>query len=390
MVFNKGKLLFAVFIIFKFIIFIEPAYSDISEISSLILSLPQDHNSPIDWYERGKILYRLGAYQEAAKAFSHVDGEIPEDLREESLYLKADSLIRMGKNEEATNIIDLISKKSIFYPFNLYIKGMANLSSGKEKDALRYLESVSEYYPPPRKFEGIKLIENLAIDTHLRLGFIYLEKGLLREAIRHFAIIPEESNIYVKALFGAGWAYARMERWIRAVIFWEELVYKFPDSRYAREIMPYIGFAYKKLSAYGKAIEQNNDALKYYEKVIQELAEIEEGITTNKIDSIFSGVELLGDRTLIKRLQLYNTLLDIEEYITKKHIKEPIKDIISKRLTEEKNRIIDNLSKKLPHKIEELRFQMIETSIETLLNIANNLRLEGSGHISKDMVFSEP
>ncbi len=362
------------------------AYAEPADIPSLILSLRMEGIPSMVWFEKGKALYKLMAYREAAETFSRIekDGEkdgIPKEIIEESLYLRANSLMKIGGYSEAVASLNLIPDKSRFYSYGLFTKAMINLRQGNEKDAIEILEQISKSFPA----------ENLAFKAHLTLGFIFLERGNPSEAVRHFAVIPVTSPSYVQALFGSGWAYATMGRWVRAVVFWEELSSRYPESKYTREVMPYIGHAYTTLSAYGKALEQNGAALRYYENLLKRLSDIGKGISSKDMKAIAQAIDIAGDKELADDLELYHGLLSMEGYLLERKVGE--KGLIEILITASKMKrgdIVDRISERLSRSIEGLRHQLLETSLTASLEIARNLRLEGGGRISDDMIFNEP
>ena len=396
MIFNQRNTM-ARFLILIICLFIFPVSHVLSgrlasagpaDIPSLLLSLPLDDAGPpsILWFEKGKALYKLMAYREAAEAFSRIekDGEksgVPRDVIEESLYLRANSLMKIGDYSGAAALLNLIPDKGRFYNYGLYTKAMIHLHQGNEKDAIEDLGQISKDSPA----------EDLTFKAHLTSGFIFLEKGNRSEAVRHFAVIPVTSPFYAQALFGSGWSYARMGRWVRAVVFWEELSSRYPESKYAREVMPYIGHAYTTLSAYGKALEQNGAALRYYENLLKRVSDIGKEIPSKNMKTITQAVGIVGDKGLSDDLELYQGLLSVEGYLLgQKDLGEsPVGTLItaSKKMRDD---IADRLSERLSRRIEDLRHQLLEASFNASLEIARNLRLEGGGRISNDMIFNEP
>jgi len=394
MIFNQRNTM-ARFLILIICLFIFPvanvlsghlAYAEPADIPSLILSLRMEGIPSMVWFEKGKALYKLMAYREAAESFSHIekDGEkdgIPKEIIEESLYLRANSLMKIGGYSEAVALLNLIPDKSRFYSYGLFTKAMINLRQGNEKDAIEIFEQISKSFPA----------ENLAFKAHLTSGFIFLERGNPSEAVGHFAVIPVTSPSYVQALFGSGWAYARMGRWVRAVVFWEELSSRYPESQYAREVMPYIGHAYTTLSAYGKALEQNGTAVRYYENLLKRLSDIGKGIPSKDMKAIAQAIDIAGDKELADDLELYHGLLSMEGYLLERKVGE--KGLIETLITASKMKrgdIVDRISERLSRSIEGLRHQLLEASLTASLGIARNLRLEGGGRISDDMIFNEP
>jgi len=356
-------------------------FAEPPDIPSLLMSLQVEGDPFNVWFEKGKVLYRLKAYREAAEALSRAGKDAPPDITEESHYLRAKSLTRIGNYTEALHTLDLIPTKSRFYISGLYTRAMIYLYSGRETEAIDTLEQISKN---PRR-------EDIASKAHLALGFIYLDANDPVEALKHFATIPRGSPFYKKALFGSGWAFAKMGRWVRALVFWEELVDLYPESNYAREVLPQIGHAYATLSAYGKALERNGETLHRYEEMSQKIHDLERGVRKKEIEGIKKAIDFMGDRGLKDELESYRGLLSLEDYLA--GVKEgeayDIKTLM-KLSKDKRGEIIDRLSERLLQELEVLKTQLFDASVRVSLEIARNLRMEGGGQISNDMIFDGP
>lgn len=356
-------------------------YAETPDVPSLLMSLQVEGDPFRVWAEKGKTLYRLKAYSEAAEAFSRVGKDAPPDIMEESLYLRANSLMKTGNYPEALSAVNLIPAKSRFYVQGLYTRAMISLNSGREREAAEILEQVSKDLQR----------EDLALKAHLTLGFIYLDGNNPAEALKHFSEIPKDSPFYIRALFGSGWAYAKMGRWVRALVYWEELSGLYPETSYTREVLPHIGHAYATLSAYGKALEQNGTALHHYEKMLKKISDLEKKVRRKEIDGIERAIDFIGDRRLSGEFELYTGLLSLEDYLARVREGEAY-DVktLTKAAKEKRDEIIDRLSGRLLQDLDVLRGQLLDASVSASLEIARNLRLEGGGQISNDMIFDGP
>ena len=372
------------------------AYAEATEpvdIPSSFLSLQLEGDPSVILFEKGKVLYKLKAYREAAELLSQIEKDAPQDMPQdtinESLYLMGVSLMKSGNYLEALSSIEQIQDKSRFYLYGLYTKSMVKLNLGRDREAMEHLEGVIKVSTSlTAKDNQNSIAETILQKAHLTLGFLYLDRNDPPEALKHFAAIPSESPFYMKALYGSGWAYADMGRWVRTVVYWEELAYLYPESKYSRDVMPYIGHSYTTLSAYGKALEQNGVVLKYYDNMLKRLSEIEKDIEGKDIESMTRAIEILGDKELLNKIDLYNGLLYMEEYLmgSGAGVIFEITDLID---TSNKNRrvLIDTIHKRLLQKINDLRQQLLAESINTTLEIGRNLRMEGGGEINIDMIF---
>lgn len=370
-----------------------------ADIPSQILDLKIEGDPSIVWFEKGKMLYRIMAWPDAVSAFSNIGTDTHQDLQnfsdiiDESSYLMANCLIKTGRFAEAMSSVEKIQGRSKFYVQSLYTRTIISLDTGNVKEAYGYLERLLKFIPDSKMAKGTDNPEmrRLAHKTHLLLGFISLSQNNPEDAARHFDLIPEDSPLYARSLFGAGWAYANLGRWVRAVILWEELIYTSPDSRYSREVMPYIGYAYTTLSAYGKALEQNGNALRYYEDLLKKIQTVEKEIPHQDIKWLNHAIESTGDSDLTEKLSLYNGLASVEDDI--KGIKVIISSDADTLINDSMNlrkEISDNITEKLKQDINELKQKLLEESARTSLEMARNLYLEGGGRINNDMIFNVP
>ncbi len=364
---------------------------------SSFLALPIEGDPYRVWFDKGKILYSQMAYKEAFDAFKKIDKNAPPDILDESSYLSANCLMETGYYDDAASFTNAVSNKSRFYPFALYTRAMISLKTGNEKIATDYLEDVIKYVRTAQPSKGkqtgekegiLNEIEKLAQRANLTLGFINLEKDNYEEALKYLSEVPKDSPFHDKALFGLGWTYARMGRWVRSVVVWEELYSLYPDSPYSIEVVPYIGYAYTRLNAYGKAIEQNGIALRYYKDLSAKITGLKSGIQHGDIEKIASAVNTYGDKEMSASLKLYKGLLHMEEFLGQLSPggSPEAESLInsSKKMRED---ILDDVYSKVQVYLEKLQRQLLEASIDTSIGMAQNLRLEGGGQISSDMTF---
>lgn len=397
MVFSMKKFFFLLTPIFLFVLFvINPLTlkkANASGIASRIFNLQIEGDPSIVWFEKGKILYKIMAWPEAAAAFSNSDSASSKNIKDESLYLRADSLLKTGNYSEAKSYAEKIQKNSRFYANGLYTKAVISLNTGNVMEASDYLEQILKIIPDSTALKGSQKpeIKELAQRTHLLLGFILMGQDNHEDAVRHFSLIPEDSPLYPQALYGSGWAYAKMGKWVRTVIPWEKLIQTSPDSTQAREVMPYIGHAYTTLSAYGKALEQNGNAIRYYEQLIKKSEVLETAIQNQDIKGVNSAIEIIGDSALTEKLALYNGLASMEEDIKdiKPIILSDADPIIADSINLRKD-ILNKLTESLKQDIKDLKHTLLVNSAYASIEMARNLHFEGGGRINNDMIFNIP
>lgn len=393
-------LLIPIFFALLFIVNPHPlTHASASDIPSQILNLRVEGSPAIVSFEKGKMLYNIMAWSDAITAFSGMAGDsaqdipqdIPQDIIDESNYLMADSLLKTGKFSEARLSIEKVQSKSNLYNKALYTKALISINTAKDNEAIEYLEQILKNIPDSKtaKLTQNPEIKDIVERSHLLLGFIYMNNANHAEAARHFALIPDDSPLYSQALYGSGWAYASMGRWVRTVIFWEELVFATPDSPYARDVIPYIGHAYTTLSAYGKALEQNGNAIKFYEDLLKRIQAVENDMQNKDTGILKRVVEITANDDLIEKLNLYHGLASMEENVTdiKNIVSSGTEPLIIDSITL-RQEILDTIKEEAGKDIKSLKLKLLEESAKTSLEMARNLHLEGGGRINNEMIFN--
>lgn len=392
-----SKINIPVIIILFIVIFPGLACAGQDDLPSQFLAFHVQGDQDKSWLEKGRILYSRMAYREAIEAFAKIDRKAPADIMDESLYLSANSLMETGMYEEAESFARSIPEKSPFQPFALYTRAMINLRTGREKIAADHLKDIAKYARASQPSKGEVLskkvigtgdIEKLTHRANLTLGFLFLENNDYDEALKHFSAVPKKSPFYDKALFGLGWTYARMDRWVRSVVVWEELFTSYPDSPYTLEVVPYIGNSYTRLSAYGKAAEQNGAAIRYYSEQIARISGLRSSLKRGDFNSIAAAAKILGDNQLNSGINSYMGLLKMEEYIGKHGTDmSPEGESLIKSSIQSREDLLDDIFEKVQTRIGLLLKQLLDASVDTTVIMAQNLRLEGGGQISNEMIF---
>ncbi|MCC6543775.1 MAG: tetratricopeptide repeat protein [Nitrospirae bacterium] len=373
------------------------AHAGQDDLTSQFLSLPVKGDTDRVWFNKGKILYEQMDYLKSRNAFSKISNNAPPDILAESLYLSANCLLKTGNYDTAASLADDVSSKSWVYPFALYTRAMISLNKGNNMEALKLLEEVSKHTGSVLSFLRKQTAEEearqrqtlaLAHRASLTLGFMHLEKKEYNEAIKYLLEIPKESQYYANALFGLGWAYAGMDRLVRSVVIWETLFSSYPNSRYSLEVAPYIGNAYTQLNAYGKAVEQNGIALRYYKDVSAKISALIIEIQQGDIKKISTIINVYGNNEVSAGLRLYKGLLQMEEYLGQSGPDtHPDSESLIRNSIKKRQLILDDIKSAEVAHLEKLQKQLLETSIETTIRMAQNLMLEGGGQISSNMTF---
>jgi outer membrane protein assembly factor BamD len=207
-----------------------------------------------DWYELGQRELARGKYTRAEEAFSRFLEQHPQDRRRpEALMGLADAMYGDKRYEEAKfqyrRFLELfpVNPEAAKAQFN---SAMCSFQRMKEidRDQSTTQEAVQEFqrliqsyprspYVDEAKEKLVESRERLAA-YELYVGRFYYRQGAYPAAIGRFAgllkVYPE-AGIADEALFLLGNAYARNDNPHEATTAFNELVIRYPESRYANQ-----------------------------------------------------------------------------------------------------------------------------------------------------------
>ena len=247
-------------------------------------------------YRLGNCYYQTGKYLQAATAFSHIArSRETEKFYPDSLYLQADSLLRMKKYEKAGKIYKKFIDK---FPQNPYYKdallglGWSQFQRKRFAEAVDSLEIFIKEYPPiPQRARAQFLIafslgklkkHSLAIaayekflnnypadkraeEAQLRLGLALFESRFYNRAAalleKYVLAHPENAAPY---LFRIGLCYFRLEQYGKARQIFFKLNKKLPKNPFEKEALYYQGYCYLKQNKKKSAIKEFQKTVKKY------------------------------------------------------------------------------------------------------------------------------
>lgn len=214
-------------------------------------------------FQKGWILFRNQAYEQAQPIFESVYAEAPDtELGEEALFWSADSYYKLDQYANAAKRFDLFVKN---YTDNemigaaRYSLGWSYFKTGEYDKAVGPLEDfINNYNPPP-----IALFP-YDIDTKLRIGDAYYALGDYRNAIRFYnqAIGAEPGGDY--AMFQVANSYYRSNRTFEAVNNFRRMLRIYPFSKLREQAQYNVSYIYLNTSNYSQAIEEFQTVINRY------------------------------------------------------------------------------------------------------------------------------
>ena len=244
----------------------------------------QTHRAPIaaeGWFQLEKLYYRKDDYPQAVGAFLKIPMSKKLPLREEATYLAGNSYLYLKDYLKAIDLFSRISEGSEYYPFAVYSSGLAylNLGDAWSSTQLQFQKLIA------LKPGGDPVLQELINKTRLTLGFIFMDQKRYSEALSVFEAIPAQSRYRMQAQFGIAKAYMGTEDCVKAIVVFKDLIDQAPTQSYALEARLQIGNCYSKLSAYHRAVDSYQDALRAYSEQSEGFKKMTQQIQTTNLEN---------------------------------------------------------------------------------------------------------
>jgi hypothetical protein len=216
-------------------------------------------------YRLARIYFQKDQPENAERAVDNIKGAVPEKVRAELAFLRANIDMALGKNAEAARILnDLQGEKSLegFSSFNL---GIALIRDGKDIEGRRSLDRAGLASGSDAATQAIKDKANLVLGERL-LAEQHFDSA--KEVLDRVSLNGPFTN---RALLGSGWADASLERFPSALVPWTLLSEGKVTDPAVEEAMLAVPYAYGRLGVYSKAAVLYGKALETFGKEIDRL-----------------------------------------------------------------------------------------------------------------------
>ena len=236
------------------------------------------------WFRLEKMYYRKGDYQQALGAFYKIPSKSVLPLRQEAAYLAGNSYLYLKDYLKATELLGKIGEGSDYYPFALYSNGLAYLNMGDT------WSSTQQQFQKLVAFNSDEdpILQELINKTRVTLGFFFIDQKRYPEAMALFEAVPASSRYWASARFGIGKTNIGKEDCVKAIVVLMDLIERFPSQPYALEARLHVGSCYSKLSAYRRAVDSYQDALKAYSARSEELKKLIQKIQMTNLENWLS------------------------------------------------------------------------------------------------------
>jgi predicted negative regulator of RcsB-dependent stress response len=248
-------------------------------------------------FRLARIHFQKNQLPEALHALDRIDGDVPEAIRDDIEFLRANVLLAEGHSEATIDILNALQGSDDFGGFASYNLGIAYLQSGHRQAALEQLGRA-----------GLTTSDDpgeLAIrdKANLVAGTIHLEAEEYELAIPYLNRVRLDGPFSNQALLSSGWANLSINRAERAVVPWGLLAEREVTDRATQEAMLALPYAYGKLNVHGRAAVYYGQALDAFVAEIDNLNESIESIREGKFLEALVREEIRQDKDWVVRLR---------------------------------------------------------------------------------------
>jgi tetratricopeptide (TPR) repeat protein len=248
-------------------------------------------------YRLAKIYFQKDQPENAERAVERIKGTVPEKVRPEISFLRANIDMALGKNVEAARIFkDLQGEKSL-EGFSSYNLGIALIKDGKEIEGRRSLDRAGQLNSNDAAQLAIKDKANLVLGEKLMAEHNF---DSAKDVLDRVRLTGPFSN---RALLGSGWADASLERFRGALVPWTMLFEGRVSDPAVEEAMLALPYAYGKLGVYSKAAVLYGKALELFGKEIDKLGASITSIREGRFLAALVREEIKQDPNWVVRLR---------------------------------------------------------------------------------------
>ncbi len=216
-------------------------------------------------FRLARMYFQKGQPENALLAVGRIKGAVPEKIRSDLAFLRAQILMANGDFAEAARILKELQGAKSLEGFSTYNLGIALLRGGKAAEGRQYLDRTGRIESDDAATLAIKDKSNLV------LGELLMSENSFeaaKEVLDRVRLAGPFSN---RALLSSGWADASRDRFERALVPWTILSERAVTDPAVQEALLAVPYAYARLGVYSKAALMYGRALEAFGKEIDKL-----------------------------------------------------------------------------------------------------------------------
>jgi hypothetical protein len=226
-------------------------------------------------FRLARIHFQKDQPEDALFALERISGEVPDDIREDVAFLRANVYLALGRPGEAAEVLRELQDTKGLKAFSAYNLGIALLQDGRESDAMAQLDRAG-------KLQGLDQAGLAMRDkANFVRGALLLESADYDSAQAALERVRLEGPYSNQALLGAGWAHVSAENFERALVPLAMLAEREVTDAAVQEAILALPYAYSRLNVHGRAALLYGEAVEIFgaelDKVDASIRSIREG-----------------------------------------------------------------------------------------------------------------
>jgi len=260
--------------------------------------------SNVDQSIRNEAAYRLARIyiqkddpRNALKTIEKITGKVPEKIRDDELFLRAQIYMLNGKFEEAVAILQKLQGVKNYEGFSTYNLGIALIQNGQELKGYEQLEKAGQISSNDDGTLAIKDKSNLVLGNRLIAAG---QPALAKQYLDRVRLTGPFSN---KALLGSGWTDVALGKYDRALVPWSVLLKRNVTDKAVQESLLGVPYAFAKLELHGRAALLYGSALEAFGAELAKLDASIKSIREGKFLQALVRDELKQDKNWVVKLR---------------------------------------------------------------------------------------
>jgi len=257
-------------------------------------------------FRLARIHFQKDQLEEALHALDRISGRIPDGIKNEIEFLRANVYLASGRPGDAVSVLKRLQGAAGLTGFAEYNLGIALLQDKRAGDAIDQLDragkikvdaEASRIKPDAEASRAIRDKSNLI------LGDLLFESKEFDRAQLSFDRVRLTGPFSNQALLRAGWSAMSAEKYDRAVVPWSMLVDRDVTDGAVQEALLALPYAYGKLNVHGRAALLYGRALETFSKERVRVDASIESIRAGKFLKALVREEIRQDKDWVIRLR---------------------------------------------------------------------------------------
>jgi hypothetical protein len=248
-------------------------------------------------FRLARIYFQKDQPENALHAVERIRGSVPEKIRDDLPFLRAQILLANGRFAEAARILKELQGSKSLEGFATYNLGISLLRDGREQDGRQYLDRTGQIAGNSPSTLAIKDKSNLV------LGYKLLDENNFEGARQMLDRVRLSGPFSNRALLGSGWADVSQERFNRALVPWSILIQREVTDPAVQEAMLAVPYAYAKLNVHSRAALMYGSALEAFGAEVDKLGASIKSIREGRFLQALVREELKQDANWVVKLR---------------------------------------------------------------------------------------